>query len=108
MYGLQHDLELLQRASMDNLYVGPGGERDVKMMWFVWVYLTGKGTNSEPSIESFSVRHTPRGARLTVKAMVNGIPRVAFVTEIDPTSCVRTFARWVLEDRVKWHKDKFA
>lgn len=108
MFGLKHDIELLQNADIEDLYKDPPGERDMKMMWFVWVYLTGKGTKSEPDIQSFSVRHTPRGARLTVKAIVQGIPRVAYVTDVTPTSCVRTFARWVLEDRVKWFPDKYA
>jgi len=107
MFGLKHDIELLKDVDMNKLYEGPEGERDVKAMWFVWHYLSGVGTNSEPEIMGFSVSHTPRGCRLTVRADFDGIRRVAFITEPTPIGCVRTFARWVLEDRVKWHLDKF-
>lgn len=108
MFGVQHDLELLKNADMCDLYSGAEGERDMRAMWFVWTALTSGKLNSVDELCGFSVSHTRRGWRLTVRAEMSGARWVAFVTEKTTIGCVRTFARWILEDRVRWHADKFA
>lgn len=108
MYGLEYDLKLLKGASVRDLYSDPEGEREMRAMWFVWCYLTGVGTKSEPEIMGFTFSWRGTQCRLAVKGKVAGIPSVAFVTDRTPRGCIRTFAKWVLEDRIKWYKDKYA
>lgn len=107
MFGVKHDLELLRSVKMTDVFEGEEGERQMRAMWFVWQNLTNSKINSDSEIVGFSVRHTPRGWRLTVKAEFGDTQQVAFVTDSTPMRCVQTFARWILEDRVKWQKDKY-
>lgn len=45
---------------------------------------------------------------LIVKVAIEGIPLVVFISERDPTVCMRIFIRQFEEDRVEWREDKFA
>ena len=44
---------------------------------------------------------------LVLKAVRDDIPQVVFVTEKFPMDCIRTLGRLWIEDRLKWHLDRF-
>lgn len=108
MFGAEHDLELLKELTWEKASSDPKAQRDMLGLLYFFGILLQRLVDGQPNVYGCSFSQKGLHSMLVVKAIVDDIPRVAYVTERTPTGCVVTFGRMWLEGRVKWHKDKYA
>lgn len=107
MFGPERDIELLKNFAWEDLVEDPKWRAEqLAYHYFFWTLLFLESQKSV-TIDGCSFSQRGRAFLLVVRATIKGIPQVAYTTEKSPTGCVRTFCRAFLEERVKWHKDKF-
>lgn len=108
MFGTKHDLDLLKEYTWEKAVSNDKLQRDMLALLYFFDMLMMRIVDGQPAIYGCSFSQRGQHSMLVVKALVDDIPRVAYVTERTPTGCVVSFSRMWLEDRVKWHKDKYA
>lgn len=76
----------------------------------VWFFIYGENVLSQigGTWRGCSFRQNETTCLLVVKATIDDLPQVAFITARTPTDCVVTFCKQWHADRVKWNNDKYA
>lgn len=108
MFGPKHDLELLREYDWEKVSRNDQWKADMLALTYFFDTILHITDQNGWTVTGCSVSQRGLNTLLVVKATHDGIPLVAYCTEKFPTGCVRTFARMYLQDRVKWHPDRFA
>lgn len=108
MIDQQQQLERIRATTWSTIEEDPKLERVVRALYYFYSTILMTGPNFPVEVTGCHFSQRGLNTLLVVKANVEGTPQVAFVTEKFPTGCVVTFCRQWLEDRVKWHLDKYA
>lgn len=103
----QQSLAWLRKVTWDKLAEDPSLERDLRALAFFFWSVLMEGSTQEREITGCSFSQRGLNTLLVVKGTLGDIPQVAFCTEKFPMDCVRTFGRLWIEDRVKWHPDRY-
>jgi len=104
----QTELERLMKLKVDEVLTdAKWREEHLAYHYMFWVLLYKDGQNGT-EVTGLSLRQSGMHWNLTLKAVVDGIPSVAFVTEQTPTACVRAVCRLWLLGKMKWYPDKYA
>lgn len=107
MFGPEHDLELLREFDWEKVAADPAWKREhLAMHYFFEVLLRLESQNSW-SVDGCTFSQRGPNTLLVLKATHEDTPLVAYCTERTPTGCVVTMCRLYLEERVKWHPDKY-
>lgn len=107
MFGPQHDLELLKDFPWERVAQDAAWKREhLAMHYFFEILLRLEDQNSW-TIDGCTFSQRGPNTLLVLKATHEETPLVAFVTERTHTGCVVTCCRMWLEQRLKWHADKF-
>lgn len=108
MFDREEQLEQLRAVTFESIREDARLERELRALYYFFYVIMMTGENFNIAVSGCHFSERGPNTMLVVKALVDGVPRVAFVTEKFPIGCVVTFGRQWLEDRVKWHVDKFA
>lgn len=82
-------------------------ERLDSLLWF-FLHMESQFSRAGIVYRGCAFRVTEDDVLLVVKAVVDGVPKVAFYTSLDTTRSICRFHRAWREDDVNWHKDKYA
>jgi hypothetical protein len=107
MFGAEHDIELLKAIDWENVAADPSWKREHLAFHYFFESILRERSQNSWTIDGCSFSQRGANVMLVVKGTHEDTPYVAFVTERTPTGCVVTFCRLWLEQRVKWHPDKF-
>ena len=58
-------------------------------------------------VSGYVFRQRPGSVMLTVKAVEDGVPLVAFVTSATTTGCIEHLFYLLESDRLKWQRDRY-
>ncbi|MCK4627335.1 MAG: hypothetical protein KAV00_18630 [Phycisphaerae bacterium] len=87
---------------------GPLARAEVEV-WARWhLQLVNDLETAGGTYRGTSIRYNEWSTSIVVKAVIEGIPQVVFVTERDTTGCMRVFFRQLDEGLLKWQVDKYA
>lgn len=108
MFDREQELKQLREVTIESMKEDAGLERELRSVFFFFYGILMEGPNNEREITGCSFSQRGMNTLLVVKSVLGDIPQVAFVTERFPISCVTTFGRLWLDDRVTWHSDRYA
>lgn len=83
-------------------------ERELRALFYFFHEVLMRGPNLEREYTGCSFSQRGLNTLLVVKSVLGDIQQVAFVTAKYPIDCVVTFGKLDLDDKVKWHEDRFA
>lgn len=106
--GRTEDLEALREVTWASIDEDEELERQIRALFYFFYDILMRGANCEREILGCSFSQRGLNTMLVVKSRIGDLRQVAYATEKFPTGCVVTFGRQMLEDRVKWHLDKYA
>jgi len=107
MFDREQELEQLRDITLEYMLEDANLERELRSVFFFFYGIMMEGPNNEREVTGCSFSQRGLNTLLVVKSVLGDIPQVAFVTEKFPIGCITTFGRQWLQDRVKWHSDKY-
>lgn len=81
---------------------------DFKCLWYLVTYVYRPEAKPGMDVTGLSFRQSGKWERLTVKATIDGIPQVVFISDPTTMGCVRSFIRLWFSGGLTWYPDKFA
>lgn len=101
-------LQELREVTWSELDKDPALEQALRSAFFFFYDIMMKDVNDEYCVTGCSFSQRGLNTLLVLKAVVDGVPQVAFVTDKFPIDCVSSLGRQVRDGTLKWHLDRFA
>ena len=104
----EEKLQALRAVTFEDMDRDPELEAELRALFFFFFDILMRGPNFDTEVTGCSFSQRGLNTLLVLKARVDGVPQVAYVTEKYPIGCVRVIGRQFLNGTVKWHLDRYA